>query len=102
MERTFGILKGRWRILQKKIDVPLRSMADIVSTCIILYNLCIITKDKFDAIWIEEAEVELYKRVEEIMVKGKQVLRGEKTSIDEVKARILKSGITRTFQNFKQ
>ena len=77
-------------------------MADIVSTCIVLHNLCITTKDKFDAIWIEEAEVELHKRVEEGTVKGGQVLRGEQASIDEVKARILKSGTTRTFQNFEQ
>lgn len=102
VERAFGILKGRWRIIQKRADVPLRSMADIVSTCIVLHNLCIITKDKFDAIWIEEAEVELHKRVEEGTVKGGQVLRGEQASIDEVKARILKSGTTRTFQNFEQ
>jgi hypothetical protein len=55
--RAFGFLKGRWRIIQKT-DVPLRSVADIVSTCIVLHNLCIITKDKFDSIWIEEAEAE--------------------------------------------
>jgi hypothetical protein len=55
VEYAFEILKGRWRIIQKRVDVPLRSMANIVSTCIVLYNLCIITKDKFDSIWIEEA-----------------------------------------------
>ena len=44
----------------------------------------------------------LHKRVEEDTVKGGQVLRGEKTSIDEGKTRILKSGTTRTFQNFEQ
>jgi hypothetical protein len=43
------------------VDVPLRSVADIVSTYIVLYNLCIITKDKFDSVWIEEAEAELKK-----------------------------------------
>ena len=99
---AFGILKGRWRNIQKIADVPLRSMADIVSTCIVLHNLCIITNDKFDAIWIEKAAVELHKRVEEGTVKGGQVLQGEQTSIDEVKTRILKSGTTRTFQNFEQ
>jgi hypothetical protein len=55
VERIFGILKGRWRIIQKRVDVPLRLVADIVSTCIVLYNLCIITKDMFDSNWIEEA-----------------------------------------------
>ena len=77
-------------------------MADIVSTCIVLHNLCIITMDKFDAIWIEETEVKLHKRVEEGTMKGGQVLRGERISIDEVKIRILKCGTTRTFQNLEQ
>jgi hypothetical protein len=67
-----------------------------------LHNLCIITKDKFDAIWIEEAEMELLKRVEEGTVKGGQVLRGERASIEEVRSRILKSGTKRTFQSFEQ
>ncbi len=101
VERAFGILKGRWRIIQKRADVPLRSMADIVSTCIVLHNLCIITKDKFDAIWIDEAEVELKKRVEDGTMKGGQVLRGQQASIDEVKSRIFKSDrriITRNFE----
>ena len=30
-----------------------------------LTYLCIITKDKFDAIWIEEAKVELQNKIEE-------------------------------------
>ena len=37
-------------------------MADIVSIFIILHNLCITTKDKFDAIWIKEVKVELKKK----------------------------------------
>jgi hypothetical protein len=77
VERAFGILKGRWRIIQKRADVPLRSMADIVSTCIVLHNLCIIMKDKFYSNWIEEAEAELKKRVDDGTVKGGQVLQGK-------------------------
>jgi hypothetical protein len=46
--------------------------------------------------------VKLHKRVEDGTVKGGQVLRGERASIDEIKTRILKSGTTRTFQNFEQ
>jgi len=49
-------------------------MADIVSTCIVLHNLCIITKDKFDAIRIDEVEVELKKRVEDGTMKVGKVL----------------------------
>jgi hypothetical protein len=101
VERAFGILKGRWKIIHKRADVLLRSMADIVSTCIVLHNLCIITKDKFDSIWNEEVEAELKKRVDDGTVKGGQVLRGEWTSIDEVKTQILKYDIKRTIQNYE-
>jgi hypothetical protein len=101
VEPVFGILKGTWRIIQKRADNPLRSVADIVSTCIVLHNLCIITKNKFDSIWIEEADVELKKLVDDGTVKGGQVLRGERASIDEVKAWILKSDVRRTIQNYE-
>jgi len=99
VERAFGILKGRWKIIQKRADVPLRSIADIVSTCIVLHNLCIITK--FYAIWIDEAKVELKRWIEDGMVKGGQVLRGQRASIDEVKLRILKSDEKIITQNFE-
>jgi hypothetical protein len=79
----------------------LRLVANIMSTCIFLHNLCIITKDKFDSIWIEEVEAELKKRIDDGTVKGGQVLRGEQASIDEVKARILKSNVRRIIQNYE-
>lgn len=56
VERVFGILKGRWRILLKRIDMPLRHIPSLVSTCICLYNLCIIHKDMFDNEWAKESE----------------------------------------------
>lgn len=56
IERAFGILKGRWRILLKRIDMPLRHVPNVVTTCICLHNLCIIHKDKFDDEWAKEGE----------------------------------------------
>lgn len=44
-------------------------MMDFMSTYIVLHNLCIITNDKFDVIWIEEAEVELNEQTEDDTVK---------------------------------
>ena len=32
----------------KKCDVPLRSVPDLVATCIVLQNLCIIMNDGFN------------------------------------------------------
>ena len=59
VERAFGIFKGRWRIILRISDIPLRHMADVIATCITLHNMCTIGKDKFDTDWIEEAEREL-------------------------------------------
>jgi hypothetical protein len=39
VKRAFGILKGRWRVIMKRCEVPLRSMPDIVATGIVLHNL---------------------------------------------------------------
>jgi hypothetical protein len=93
---AFGILKDRWRIFQKWADVPLKSVANIVSTFIVLHNLCIIIEDKFDPIWIKELESRLKKRIDDGTVKGVQVLQREQASIDEIKAQTLKSDVRRT------
>ncbi len=50
---SFGILKGKWRIIIRRFDISLRHIADAVATCIILHNMCIIGKEKFDIKWIE-------------------------------------------------
>ena len=51
VERAFGMLKGRWRILLKRVDVHLKNVPDLVSTCLLLHNICIIFGDTF---WINE------------------------------------------------
>ena len=47
VERTFGLLKGRWRILRKMMDVHLKNVHDLVLTCLVLHNICIIFGDTF-------------------------------------------------------
>ena len=56
VERTFGILKGRWRLIMKKNEVLLRNMPDIVATCIMLHNLCIVNNEGVEEEWIFEAK----------------------------------------------
>ena len=46
VERAFGMLKGRWRILLKRIDIALENVSDLVSTCLMLHNICIIFGDE--------------------------------------------------------
>ena len=47
VERAFGMLKGRWRILLKMIDVHLKNVPELVNTCLVLHNMCIFFGDKF-------------------------------------------------------
>jgi hypothetical protein len=60
VERAFGMLKGRWRILLKRIDVQLTNVPDLVSTCLVLHNMCIIFGDTFwRTEWIQEVTDEV-------------------------------------------
>ena len=47
VERAFDMLKGKWRILLKMIDVHLKNVLDLVATCLVLHNMCIIFCDNF-------------------------------------------------------
>jgi hypothetical protein len=48
VESSFGILKRRWRILLKIIDMLIANVGNIITTCICLHNLCIIHGDIFN------------------------------------------------------
>ncbi len=45
--RAFRMLKGKFRILLKGIDIPLCHMLDLVMACICLHNMCIANLDGF-------------------------------------------------------
>jgi hypothetical protein len=62
IERAFGILKGRWRILLKRIDMPLHHLPSIVIAIFCLHNLCIIHGDAFDMDWAREAKMEMQRK----------------------------------------
>lgn len=60
IERAFGMLKGRWRILLKRVDVNLKNVPDLVNMCLLLHNICIIFGDTFwKNEWLEEATSEV-------------------------------------------
>ena len=63
VERAFGMLKGRWRILFKKIDMPLRSILDMVIVCLCLHNLCLIYADGFDMNWARKVEENIFTKL---------------------------------------
>ena len=40
VKRVFGVLKGRWRCLLKRLDNDLESVSSIIITCCVLHNIC--------------------------------------------------------------
>ena len=55
------MLKGRWRILLKRVDVHLKNVPDLVLTCLMLHNMCIIFGDEFwRQEWMQEATEEVH------------------------------------------
>jgi hypothetical protein len=51
MKRFFGMLKRMFKILFKKVDIPLCYMLDFVRTYIVLYNMCIVNLNDFNMAW---------------------------------------------------
>jgi hypothetical protein len=71
IERAFGMLKGRWRILLKRIDVALKNVPNLVSTCLMLHNICIVFGDEFwRAEWMQEATDEVHHGITAARVSG--------------------------------
>jgi hypothetical protein len=61
IKRIVGMLKGRWRILLKRIDMPFHHLLDIViiTLCLHVHNLCIIHGDAFNMDWARKAQMEM-------------------------------------------
>ena len=48
VERAFGMLKGRWRLLLKKVEQETRTLRKTVLAAYILHNICIDHGDLYD------------------------------------------------------
>ena len=64
-------------------------MADIIATCVVLHNFCIVNKEVIEEDWIVEVENKLSRRIGEGEIREGSELRGEMAGIAEVKMRIL-------------
>ena len=49
MERAFGMLKGRWRVLQKRLDSSLSFAVKTTIACVVLHNFCLEANDQWDS-----------------------------------------------------
>lgn len=65
VKNTFGILKGWWRIILKIVNMRLRHVSNLVTTCICLHNLYIIHKNNFDLNWTKKGERLMQRRSSE-------------------------------------
>lgn len=59
-ERAFGMLKDKWRILLKMIDMHFKNVPKLVSTCIVSQNICIIFGEIKKNEWVQEATNDVY------------------------------------------
>ena len=48
MECTFGTLKSRWRILQKRFDCNIEFAIKAIIACAVLHNICLRNNDAWD------------------------------------------------------
>ncbi|CAB4017612.1 Hypothetical predicted protein [Paramuricea clavata] len=48
VERAFGILKARWRILLKRLDNRFENISEVILSCCILHNFCQEAGEEFD------------------------------------------------------
>jgi hypothetical protein len=46
--RALQMLEGKFKILFKIVDIPLRHISNLVMICICLHNMCIVNSNGFD------------------------------------------------------
>lgn len=56
VEHAFGRLKGRWRILLKRIDLDHKFVPEIVAAVCTLHNFVEHEKEKFDNNWLHDVQ----------------------------------------------
>ena len=58
VEMAFGRLKARWRRLNKKIEMHVDNVPNVILACCILHNVCEIHNDEFNEEWLADVDLE--------------------------------------------
>jgi hypothetical protein len=87
VERGFGMLKGMFKILFQKVDIPMCQMLDMVTTCICLHNMCIATSNGFDMDWVLEVQREAHAKEDSTFgnIKGANLFKVVEKTIKQMK-----------------
>ena len=51
VENAFGRLKGQWRCLLKRLNFKLKIVPHVVSSCVVLHNMCEMFGDNCPTEW---------------------------------------------------
>lgn len=69
VERAFGILKARYRILLKRLDSQITNVSDVIIACVVLHNFCQSQNDQYmdydkilDELMSKERRAKLHRR----------------------------------------
>ena len=54
IENAFGRLKGRWRCFLKRLDLQTSPVPSVVTSCVVLHNMCEIYGDHCLQEWVNE------------------------------------------------
>ena len=51
VERAFGALKNRFRLLHRKLEFKLNNTINIIKTAAVLHNICVLNNDQEEIDW---------------------------------------------------
>ena len=57
IENAFGLLKGRFRLLLKQVELETSTVDQVILTCCTLHNYCMKEKEEYPEEWHMDSEV---------------------------------------------
>ncbi|XP_041369950.1 protein ANTAGONIST OF LIKE HETEROCHROMATIN PROTEIN 1-like [Gigantopelta aegis] len=89
IENSFGRLKGRWRCLQKRLDVDVQFACSVIAACVVLHNIRETHNQLYDENWDEKDPQDVTGEIEN----DRNLDAGEKSGV------LIRKHITQAFAN---